>query len=1204
HFGITALVINNEPYTFGMLSNGNWNTPDGNVPTQKYVPYARKNNGNDLIGATGPSVEATEKGAKVNLFVDVNDARAIFYINGTEALKIDLTGKTVAPYAALTSRGANVTVKNVQFNGKGVTNCTEHKYSGACDAICDICYGGFRKAKAHTYDDKTCDKDCNVCGSLREVSHVREHDCDTKCTKCGAAITQNAPHKYKNDCDDTCDVCEAKRTAPHVYDHDCDTKCNECGYTRYVNKHIYDDDNDLECNRCGYIRPAYPSIKGMKNHTSKYHINQNDYRKELEKTGKFTIKGDMATTGGGLLAKDSGQIVITADMKFNGNVDFFWRDVNEDGEYKYENGWGKVGIKIGTYFDTDSNTTQNVYVSFRRCSAHVYLFNDGNKVLGDFGPAGAMTAETLSMVILYDIDKQEVSLWADGKYVNTCTLKNLEKFNFNTGFVTQGIGTSAVDAEDVTNKENTQNSVTFSNFKVLGDLKKDPDFVAQNVVVSPPAGSLPLPNSKDFKDFTNDFHLDDGKLDKNLTSNGNFTISGGNTAVSGAGVLFKPNGNGYVSVLMKFNGNVDFNWTEKKVENKKGEMVGTGEYEYTNGWGKYGIKIGTYTRVIKDADGNVTGEQPNQPVYVSYRRCTSSAYLFDAGNNVLGGFGSYGSSSCEEIRMTVMYDSENMMVYLWLDDYFVKALPVSHLKDFDTSLGFIIQGTGSSAVEPNNPKNPATTPNSVTFSDVKVFGDFEKDPNFYIPELEPMKDNLAKYIELRSGSNTAAYFDRMFRGVPGTNYSFTGLKYDSSNAIYNVSFDYVLTERSKDKEGKEVSWGSIRFGVMEAAGYSYQLSTLPSSLQLLANGGGYAGYSAPGSAQASKVGDKHNIAIQYNYKKNHMSVWFDGELVIRAAELPETNNEGRKILFSVLFEACSAEISDLKIWGTGLTVEVSEEYMALMNDPFYTSTTIPAKPEGNINYWTYISASNQSGDLAFDMINDEFANYWSDEQGRIVFRDSYGKRNLNGITNSTTFVAKFKYKVTEEDPDYVDANKQRGSVFTVRGYNLPTSQGKKNNYEIGFYNNAITVTTYRDSSAVSTTSNPWTREVGKEYEIAIVSAPNWVKVFVDGKLVTAIGGLYQYTFDFCYESVHVCAEFWDMQVYNVSPKEEKEPIKNSVPAAQLTGATVNTIEHTNVPLATGTMSIWMIVTLLVAVLCLAGAAVITVVFIKKKKQNQ
>ena len=950
HFGITALVINNEPYTFGMLSNGSWNIggiSGNNQPTQDYIAYVRKNNGNELIGAT--NVVTVRPGDTVNLTVDVNKDRVIYYINGTESLKIGLAGKTVTPFAAFSSRGANVTISNINFDGQGVTNCTAHTYSGDCDSVCDICYGGVRTpGKTHTYDNETCDADCNICGTVREVAHVRDHDCDTNCKNCMTGITPLAPHTFTDDCDENCDVCDIKRTAPHSYDHACDTDCNLCGATRKVNNHLYDDENDLECNRCGYVRPSFPVIGEMEDHTDKYYIDLREYRENYEKNGFFTVfGGSTVVTGGGLILKDSGQVAIKTTLTFNGNVDFSWLDNNKDGEYKYENGWGKYGVQIGTYFDEIQKSNQPLYVSFRRCTGAAYLFNAGNRVLGEFGSCGSTTAESVDMVILYDIDKKEVSLWIDGKYANTCSIEHLENFKFTAGFVQQGTGVSAVDPTDPTNSETIENSVTYSNY------------------------------------------------------------------------------------------------------------------------------------------------------------------------------------------------------------------------------GF--------------------------------YGDFMKDPDFIIPVLEPMTDNLAKYIELLNGSNSAAYFERKFTGGHGTSYNFGGIKYDPTKAMYHVSFDYVITERSKDANGNDVSWGSIRLGVMEAGGFKYQLSTLPTSTNLLANGGGYAGYNAPAFAKGSKVGEKHNLTIQYDFVKNRFSVWFDGEMVLRAVELPATDNESRTIFPMIHFEACSADVSDLKIWGTGISVEISDEYKALLNDPLYTSTVIPAKPEGNINYWTFISARNQTGDLAFDMISDEFSNFWSDEQGRVIFRDSYGKRNLNGITNDATFVARFKYKVTEDDPDYVEAKKQRGSVFTVRGYNLPTSQGKKNNYEIGFMNNAITVTTYKDSAAVSTVSSVWNRELNKEYDIAIISAPNWVKIFVDGKLMTMVGGLYQYTFDFCYESVHTCAEIYDMQLYDVKPNDAKEPVKNNAPTSQLTGATVNTIEHTNVPLASGTLSIWLILTLAGAVLCLAGAAVFTVVFIKKKK---
>ncbi|MBR5452354.1 MAG: hypothetical protein IKV36_05135, partial [Clostridia bacterium] len=471
HFGITAVVINNDIYTFGMLSNGNWST---NTPTQQYVPYARKNNGNTLVSASGSNVTATDEGATVNLKVVVTASSATYYINNVEALTIDLTGKTILPYAAFTSRGANVTVSNIEFFGAGVKNHATHDFDSACDAVCDTCYA-VRVAADHQYDDETCDVDCNVCGSKREVTHKYSFVCDDVCDVCGTK--RDVTHTFTDNCDETCDVdgCTATRKAPHSYENDCDKDCDLCGATRFVSKHVYDDNNDLECNVCGYKRPAY-DFSGMADHTDEMYLNNKEYRDNFAGNGKFTMTDGITTSDNALIAKNNGKVVVSANIKFNGNVDFNWLDTNNDGEYKYENAWGKTGIKIGTYFEVDDNLTRSVYVSFRRCSAHAYLFNEGNKILGDFGAAGAMTAKNIKLTVLYDIKSGEVHLWADDIYVGVASVANLKDFKFNIGFVTQGLGTSAVDKDDVTNGETKPNSVTISDIKVLGDVKVDPNF--------------------------------------------------------------------------------------------------------------------------------------------------------------------------------------------------------------------------------------------------------------------------------------------------------------------------------------------------------------------------------------------------------------------------------------------------------------------------------------------------------------------------------------------------------------------------------------------------------------------------------------------------------------------------------------------------------------------------------------------------------
>lgn len=136
---------------------------------------------------------------------------------------------------------------------------------------CKVC--GTTKSESaskvnHTYDN-SCDDSCNVCGSVRNITHTYEWTLDgeghsQKCSVCG--ITQNngghtletvlgnneGGHGYK------CSVCGLIPNAQaHSYDGDCDAICNECNYTRtvthaYNEKAIYDADAHwFECMICG-----------------------------------------------------------------------------------------------------------------------------------------------------------------------------------------------------------------------------------------------------------------------------------------------------------------------------------------------------------------------------------------------------------------------------------------------------------------------------------------------------------------------------------------------------------------------------------------------------------------------------------------------------------------------------------------------------------------------------------------------------------------------------------------------------------------------------------------------------------------------------------------------------------------------------------------------------------------------------------------
>lgn len=915
-----------------------------------------------------------------------------------------------------------------------------------------------------------------------------------------------------------------------------------------------------------FDRAAYPEKEaGMVEFADRITFSAPADNDSFKNNGKVTVKNGGTANIAGVEPTEDGYVVIKTKYTFNGNVDYSWVGVGgslsswqtdaNDGRPNdgYCTNYGKVAVKLGTA--EYGGTKHNIYVAYRRNQGVVYIFDDGNATMGvpNITSSAPKDVDTLEFTVRYDKKRNEVSVWLNGTYAGTSSLDSLSNFAWAPGYHMQGIGNTAVDpsADPVVT---TPNTVTVSDISIYGEARPD-------------ASALPVVD--DYEDWTDKFYLNDGGFEKDRYQGG-FTLSG-TQSVTGSGIILKENGVACMSATLVFNGNVDFSWD---AENNK----------YNNGWGKYGIQIGTYM-------GEWNGTPTKKPVIVSFRRCTGAAYLFDNANKVLGQFGSCGSTTVEEIDMTVKYDSKAKKVHLWIDGLYVSAVDISGLDDFNFLIGYQVQGTGNSY----NAATGTTTPNSVTFKDIKVFGDLDKDPNFIMPELEPMTENLAEYIELIGGTS---YFERKFSASSGT-YTFGGIETEDE-FVYHLAFDFVINERGKQANGTDMPWAGPRFHVMEANGFKYQLSFMEGSTQLLANGGGYAGYNAPTAARANAVGEKHSVIMQYDYKTNRFSVWYDGELVIRAAELPETNGE-RSPMFGVLFESCSVDISNLKIWGSGLKVSVTDEYKELLNNPFFNSASIPTKPTDNINYWQYMTAYNSKGDLAFDLYLDEFATYWSEETGTVAFQDSYGNRNLNGITNGTTFVMNFTYRVNEDDPDWVAAKKQTGSSFQVRAYNLPTSQGKKNNYEIQLLNNAVKLVVHKDDSVKATYSSTWNREVGKEYDVSIVSAPTWCKVFIDGKLMLVATGLFEYVIDFRYTAVHASADFWNVQVYDVLPDEATEPVKNNAQGSVLTGATINAIEHNSVPLATEELSIWIAVAGGGAILCLAGFAVVTVVFLKKRK---
>jgi len=163
----------------------------------------------------------------------------------------------------------------------------EHKYDNACDKDCNVC-GELRETQ-HQYKE-TWSKDknehwheCAVCKDKIDVeAHVADETAGPNdavlCTVCNYVIKPKPGHKHnyatKWTTDEkghwyTCSGCEEKGNyADHDFENACDPDCSACGYTREI-EHNFDekwatDENNHwhECTSCGLKQDEEAHVPG------------------------------------------------------------------------------------------------------------------------------------------------------------------------------------------------------------------------------------------------------------------------------------------------------------------------------------------------------------------------------------------------------------------------------------------------------------------------------------------------------------------------------------------------------------------------------------------------------------------------------------------------------------------------------------------------------------------------------------------------------------------------------------------------------------------------------------------------------------------------------------------------------------------------------------------------------------------------------
>lgn len=424
---------------------------------------------------------------------------------------------------------------------------------------------------------------------------------------------------------------------------------------------------------------------------------------------------------------------------------------------------------------------------------------------------------------------------------------------------------------------------------------------------------------------------------------------------------------------------------------------------------------------------------------------------------------------------------------------------------------------------------------------------------------------------------------------------FTNVKY-SGNYIVNTSCSFVVLSRSKQADGSTTAWSGPRIGIANIDGSRYNIAFMRDSTQLLKDGGG----GTASSAFVANEGEKVTITSQFNYELMTFNLWVNHEHLIVNAKIPTGTAKNIKPDLSIVTEGAKIAFTDYHIFGKGVTADIDDITRELKKDPIFRSESIPAMPADGLNYFQNIElVEKDSAGCVAEYVDGVFTNLYSDDTGDVRFVDAQGKKNINGLKNASTFVWRFNYTLNEVNPEYTKTD--HGVEFTLRKYNLSTNT-KRNEVGVKILENAIQVVQYKDDSVTVLSSASFERKVGTAYDIAILSSPQYTKVWVDGKLAVIAVGTGQYTIDLRYRTNNTAGQLTGVKLYTVEADSDAAIKDYEYYKEKKTGNdSILSATATDVSLASVPVSIWVAVAGFVAVLCLAGAAVVTVLFIRKRK---
>lgn len=353
-------------------------------------------------------------------------------------------------------------------------------------------------------------------------------------------------------------------------------------------------------------------------------------------------------------------------------------------------------------------------------------------------------------------------------------------------------------------------------------------------------------------------------------------------------------------------------------------------------------------------------------------------------------------------------------------------------------------------------------------------------------------------------------------------YRFSGMPIkDDMSYYYSASFCVTKSDQV---------WQGPRFIFRRAGAVTLYMAVLQDRLLILAGDEEVAD-----TAYTFAKGKTYDLVIYTT--PTHVTAWVNGKLLLEY--VPLTAYNGGKSLEAetgLVFSQCSAEVTNLSIYGDAIVFDADYVDMDLYNSRAFRMAGIPAMPQGGVELFKNITMTDEGGTLSalFDSAANTLSTVYARGTDMLRLRDANGSKNLNGLKNGTEYVFSFNYQVDEWQSEKVEDS---GFWLTIGDDTIDESMLPIYRTRVGVTGGAVCLQEVRNSETVQDITIPFARKNGQKYAVAIVRGKTWVKVFVDQRLVLVATDLEPYNVCFDLELHSICAGFDDFHLYECASSD-------------------------------------------------------------------